>query len=433
MNKRIALISEHASPLAAIGGVDAGGQNIAVAELAKELAQLGYSIDVFTRLSSPTEPDVVQWHPQIRIIHVKAGACHYLPKEVLLPHMSEFAENMALFIRQQNLSYAVIHAHFFMSGLVALTLKQELLIPVVITFHALGLVRRNSQGNNDGFPIERIAIEKRIMQEADGLIALCPQDSDDLVMYYGADPAKITVIPNGYNPTDFYPVKQNLARQAIGIDPHEPTILQLGRLVPRKGIDNVIRALAILQQQHGQSAHLLIVGGDSRVPDSNKTPEIGRLQQLAKDIDVADQVTFVGSRSRDELKQYYSASDVFVTTPWYEPFGITPLEAMACGTPVIGSAVGGIKHTVLPHKTGYLVPPNDPSALAARLALLLSNSPLRKQFGETAIRHVRAGYTWQYVAQQTADLYSLLYNGRIQTGFWRRLRTTYPNSIPASE
>lgn len=430
MDKRLALISEHASPMATIGGVDAGGQNIAVAELAKELAKLGFSVDVFTRSCSPTEPEVVQWQPRIRVIHVPAGARQYLPKEALLPHMDEFALNMSRFIQKYALNYSVIHAHFFMSGQVALKLKQLHRIPFVITFHALGLVRRQCQGSSDGFPMERILIEKRIMQEADGIVALCPQDSDDLIRLYGADATKITIIPNGYNPQDFFPIRQPLARQTLGLDAHEPVLLQLGRMVPRKGVDNVIRALAILQETHGIAARLLIVGGDSREPDPALTPEIGRLQQLAAELGVTRLVTFTGSRTRDELRHYYSAADVFVTTPWYEPFGITPLEAMACGTPVVGAAVGGIKHTVLLNKTGFLVQPNDPTALADRVAVLIRNKDLRQRYSQQAIQHVQAGYTWARVAQQTADLYDLVTNGRIQTGFWMRTTGHQASSFP---
>ncbi|SOD79362.1 glycosyltransferase family 4 protein [Spirosoma fluviale] len=430
MDKRLALISEHASPMAAIGGVDAGGQNIAVAELAKELANLGFSVDVFTRCCSPTEAEIVQWQPRIRVIHVPAGARQYLPKEALLPHMGEFAQNMSRFIQTNALNYAVTHAHFFMSGLVALKIKQLHRIPFVVTFHALGLVRRQCQGSSDGFPMERTLIEKRIMQEADGIVALCPQDSDDLIKLYGADASKITIIPNGYNPQDFFPIRQELARQTLGLNVQEPTLLQLGRMVPRKGVDNVIRAVAILRQTHGIAARLLVVGGDSRQPDPELTPEIGRLQELASALGITDLVTFTGSRTRDELRHYYSAADVFVTTPWYEPFGITPLEAMACGTPVIGAAVGGIKHTVLLNKTGFLVQPNDPPALAEKLAVLITNKALRQRYGQQAIQHVKTGYTWTRVAQQTADLYDLITNGRVQTGFWLRAAGHQATSLP---
>ena len=402
---RVAFISEHASPLATIGGVDAGGQNIAVAELATELARSGAQVDIFTRQSDVSQPAIVQWKPRVRVIHVPAGPRQMIVKEKLLPYMDEFAVNMAQFIRFQSRSYQLIHAHFFMSGLVALRLKKELGIPFVITFHALGEVRRLCQGGSDGFPASRTRIEKMVIGGADKVVALCPQDRIDLITLYGAAADSITVIPNGYSATDFFPVERTLARAEIGLGPDEPVILQLGRMVPRKGVDNVIRAVAELKQSYSQRPRLLIVGGESPQPDPVITPEIGRLQTLACDLGVADQVTFTGSRSQQRLRYYYSAADVFVTTPWYEPFGITPLESMACGTPVIGAAVGGIQHTVLPGKTGCLVPPNDPALLAGNLYKLLTDASLRQTMSQAAIQHVRAHYTWARVVRQTISLY----------------------------
>jgi glycosyltransferase involved in cell wall biosynthesis len=195
------------------------------------------------------------------------------------------------------------------------------------------------------------------------------------------------------------------ARRALGLDPDERIVLQLGRMVPRKGIDNVIRALARLRFAHGQRARLLVVGGESETPDPNITPEIGRLRGIAEEEDVAQSVTFVGSRGRDRLRYYYSAADVFVTTPWYEPFGITPVEAAACGTPVIGAAVGGIKTTVVDGETGYLVPPRDPDALADRLMRLFRDPHLARFLGRQAVRRANALFTWERVASAIARVY----------------------------
>jgi D-inositol-3-phosphate glycosyltransferase len=176
-------------------------------------------------------------------------------------------------------------------------------------------------------------------------------------------------------------------------------------MVPRKGVDNVIRGLARLKGHHGITARLLIVGGESETPDPEVTPEIGRLRAIAEAEGVSDAVTFIGSRGRDVLRHYYSAADVFVTTPWYEPFGITPVEASACGTPVIGAAVGGIKTTVVDHETGYLVPPNDPVALADRLARLYRHPELLQLFGRQAVRRAHARFTWEKVALAVARVY----------------------------
>jgi glycosyltransferase involved in cell wall biosynthesis len=196
------------------------------------------------------------------------------------------------------------------------------------------------------------------------------------------------------------------ARLELGWDATDPVVLQLGRLVPRKGIETVVRAIGHLRRRHGISCRLAIVGGETRQPDKMATPEIGRLESIAYEEEVNDLMTFVGSRGRTELKTYYSAADVFVTTPWYEPFGITPLEAMACGLPVVGSAVGGIQMTVADGHTGFLVPPRDSAALADRLALLIQNPALRKRLGRNGQRRVRRLFTWERVVRAMERLYA---------------------------
>jgi glycosyltransferase involved in cell wall biosynthesis len=215
----------------------------------------------------------------------------------------------------------------------------------------------------------------------------------------------MATIPCGFDPAELWPVARAEARAALGIGTDERIVLQLGRMVPRKGIDNVIRGLARLRSRHGITARLIVVGGESERPDPEVTPEIGRLRLIADAEGVAAAVTFVGSRGRDVLRDYYSAADVFVTTPWYEPFGITPVEAMACGTPVIGAAVGGIKATVRDGETGYLVPPRDPDALADRLACLFRQPGLIRRFGRNAVRLANERYTWRRVAGEIASVY----------------------------
>lgn len=405
MKKRIALISEHASPLAAIGGVDAGGQNIAVAELAQHLAALGYEIDIFTRWDDRRMPRIVNWRDCIRVIHVKAGPTTYVPKENLLQYMPAFTKDVIRHIKKENNPYKLIHAHFFMSALVAADIKKQLGIPFVVTFHALGKVRRIHQGKNDWFPDEGFEIEDRVVREADQIVALCPQEREELIEMYQADPEKITIVPNGFRPDESHPIDKLLARMALGLNPKEKIILQLGRMVRRKGVDNVIQAIGYMRRNSQPEARLLIVGGESDEPDPTITPEIGRLQKLAEDEGVSDLVTFVGRRNRDMIRYYYSAADIFVTTPWYEPFGITPLEAMACGTPVIGANVGGIKTTVIDGKTGFLVPPENPQILGEKISELLASNKLMNYFKENAIRHVNENYTWTKVAHLTANMY----------------------------
>lgn len=415
---RIALISEHASPLATIGSVDAGGQNIYVAHVARGLAAEGHHVDVLTRRDDAALPAVVDMRPGVRVMHIDAGPARFVPKEQLLEHMPAFIRS-AQQLLEHSVPYDVIHANFFMSGLVGLRLKESFGIPLVMTFHALGLVRREHQGSADTFPAARIDIERRIVRQADRIVAECPQDKADLMRLYDANPHRISMVPCGVDLEVFAPASRHQARRELGLRPDEFLVLQLGRLVPRKGIDNVIRAVG--QMQRSRPVRLLVVGGDSPVPDEKITPEIGRLRRIAEECGVAGRVSFIGHRQRDELRACYAAADVFVTTPWYEPFGITPLEAMACGTPVIGSAVGGIQYSVVDGVTGFLVPPNDPAALAARLAQLQGNPPLAQALGCAGIRRVRSMFTWERVARELADVYDTVHAPARHTRAARRL------------
>jgi glycosyltransferase involved in cell wall biosynthesis len=246
MTNRVALISEHASPLGVLGGVDSGGQNVYVGQLAKQLSFLGYDVDVFTRFDSERLPEIADWVPGVRIIHVPAGPPNYVRKEDLLPFMEEFTAYVLRFCKCQPEPYDLLHANFWMSGLVAAEIKRALGTPFVITFHALGRVRRYYQRDADQFPNDRFAIEDRIVTEADRIIAECPQDEEDLIRLYNADPTKITMIPCGFDPVELSPISKPLARFALNLPPDDHVILQLGRLVPRKGIDTVIRGFALL-------------------------------------------------------------------------------------------------------------------------------------------------------------------------------------------
>ncbi|HET8586923.1 MAG TPA: glycosyltransferase, partial [Candidatus Limnocylindria bacterium] len=412
MKRRVAMISEHASPLRSIGGVDDGGQNVYVGQLARNLADLGYEVDLFTRRDDRAQPPVVQWTSRVRVFHVSAGPQRRIPKEELLPYMGAFTEQLLRHCQRE--SYDLVHANFWMSGLVAAELKKLLGLPFVITFHALGRVRRLHQGATDGFPEERLTIEDRIVRETDQIIAECPQDEEDLIRLYNAEPARISIVPCGFDRTEFWPLSKPLARVALGLAADDRVILQLGRMVPRKGVDNVVRSLARLRDEHDLSVRLLVVGGESEEPDSKATPEIGRLQAIAEEEGVAEQVTWVGRRDRDRLKYYYSAADIFVTTPWYEPFGITPLEAMACGTPVVGANVGGIKFSVRDGETGYLVPARDPDALAERIAHLYEHPKLLSLFRRQSISRVNDLFTWERIARAVAEVYEeVLSAGRV--------------------
>lgn len=410
----IAIISEHASPVGALGGTDAGGQNVYVAQLARHLSKLGHQVEVFTRRESPDVPVIQDLKEGFRLINVPAGPAQVIAKEKILPYMSEFTEYMIDYILSRKKKFDIIHSNFWMSGLVAADIKKRLAIPFFVTFHALGRVRRIHQGQKDGFPDERFQIEDRVVAEADGIIAECPQDYEDLLYLYNAPANAMSIVPCGFDSNEMHPMDKAQAREILGLDPRENIILHLGRMVPRKGADNVIRGFAHYMKGSDKFTRLIIVGGESDKPDPVQTPEIGRLMEIAKEEGIADLVLFTGRRSRKKLKTYYSAADVFVTTPWYEPFGITPVEAMACGTPVIGSSVGGIKYTVEHGVTGLLVPPNDPMALKGALARMMGDDAFRHRLSRKAIERANRHFRWDIMAKKIEEVFQAYFINKQQ-------------------
>ncbi len=406
---RIALISDHASPLAEPGSIDCGGQNVYVAQLARELARSGHLVDVFTRRDAPEQRPVAHWVDNIRVIHVPAGPPRYVPKEQMLPHVDAFSRFVTRFARRQPAPYDIVHANFFMSGMVAQHLKATLGLPFVITFHALGRVRRLAQGSADTFPIARMRIEAALMRAADRIVAECPQDRQDMERLYGAPLSRIAIAPCGFSPDELWPVPMHEARARLGLDEGRFVVLQLGRMVPRKGVDTVIQGVAMLRHRYGVDAQLMVVGGNTGPASSGHAGddlELARLRSVATDLGIGAHVRFTGQQPRAVLRDYYSAANVFASTPWYEPFGITPVEAMACARPVVGSEVGGIKSTVNDSVTGFLVPSRDPAALADRLARLHRHPELARAMGEAGRRRACEHYTSRHVASQLAAIYA---------------------------
>ena len=412
---RIAFLSEHASPVALLGGEDAGGQNVYVDEVSRNLAKLGYAIDVFTRRDNPDVPEVLEWAPNVRIINLTAGPATFLLKDELWVFMPAFRDAFLDFAERNETRYDLIHSNFWMSGWVATELQSRLNIPAVHIFHAMGKTKRKHQGSVDTSPQERVEVESQIIRSVECVIAQCPSEWSELVDEYEADPQRVVIIPSAVNTTVFHPVPQAEARQRIGLAQDAFVVVYVGRMLPRKDVRNVVRGVAqLIQDCAKQTAtygtvfppiHLLLVGGETTEPDIHATPELGVLQQLVTELGITEQVSFVGKRQQDVLYTYYSAGDVAVTTPWYEPFGLTPLEGMACGRPVIGSAVGGITYTIADGETGFLVPPRDPQALADRLYQLLTEPDLCTRMGQAARVRVERDFTWETVAKRTSELY----------------------------
>lgn len=403
--RRIAFLSEHASPAALLGGQDAGGQNVYVDEVARGLSARGHLVDVFTRRDDPAAPRILDWAPGVRIVNLEAGPARFIPKDDLWPLMPAFRDALLAFAAAEGHGYDLVHGNFWMSGWVGAELWARYRLPLVQIFHAMGKTKQRLQGAADTSPGARIAIEHAVARAADRLIAQCPAERAELIDDYGADPARVALIPSAVNAERFRPVDRAEARRRIGLATSDPVVVYVGRMLPRKDVRNLVRAVALLCRQTELPVRLLLVGGETPEPDPAATPEIGVLLRLAQDLGIGDRLILTGKRQPDALRDYYSAGDVAVTTPWYEPFGLTPLEAMACGRPVIGSAVGGITFTVKDGTTGFLVPPRDPEALAARLTRLLTDASLRERMGRAARDRVEREFTWDRVAARTAALY----------------------------
>jgi glycosyltransferase involved in cell wall biosynthesis len=399
------MVSEHASPLAALGSVDAGGQNVHVAALAAELVRRRVEVVVHTRRDDPAVERRVAYGPGVVVDHVDAGPAAPLPKDDLLPHMDAFAAELHRLWRRERPD--VVHAHFWMSGLAALEAARPLGIPVVQTFHALGVVKRRHQGAKDTSPAERVPVERTLAREADAIVATCSDEVFELLRL-GADPARIDVVPCG--------VDLRLFRPDGPADPSREglrRIVVVSRLVERKGIGNAVTALAEIP-----GAELVVAGGgdSEEVADD---PGAQRLRSLARRLGVADRTRLVGRLERSQVPPLLRSADVCVCVPWYEPFGIVPLEAMACGVPVVASAVGGLVDTVRDGETGLHVPPRRPDVLARAVRALLGDERRRKAMGRAGVARARSRYSWQRVADSTLGTYAPLVAGAAVT---RRLR-----------
>ncbi len=386
---KIAMISEHANPLAAIGSVDAGGQNVHVAELSAALVRRGAQVTVYTRRDDPVTPEQVDAPDGYRVVHVPAGPPSPVPKDELLTHMDEFGRLLQDYWTRDRPDVA--HAHFWMSGLAALRAARGPTVPVVQTFHALGVVKKRYQGARDTSPDCRIRTERTVARSADRVVATSSDEVFELTRL-GLPPARASVVPCGVDLDRFAPGPKARHRAP-------PRLLAVGRLVPRKGFDTAIRALADIP-----GAELLIAGGPP--PDGlEHDPEAGRLLGIARYCGVADRVRLLGSVSRADMPALMRSADAVLCTPWYEPFGMVALEAMACGTPVVASAVGGLLDTVVDGVTGRLAPPRDPDVLAATVSGLLADDRERAAMGEAGRRRARSRYSWDRIATDTLRVY----------------------------
>ena len=383
---RIDMVSEHASPLAVPGGTDSGGQNVHVRELALALGRHGHEVTVWTRRDDPGLPARVPLAPGVDVAHLDAGPARQVPKDELIAHVPAMADLLERAWRQARPD--VVHAHYWMSGLAALDAAQAVGVPTVQTFHALGSVKRRHQGDDDTSPDGRVAAERSVARRVDRVVATCSDEVFELVRL-GAPRRRIRVVPCGVDTAAFTPDGPALERGA------RPRLVTVGRLVRRKGVDETIAALAAVPD-----AELVVAGGSG--PGD---PDRARLAAVAVQHRVADRVRFVGSLPREQVPALLRSADLVVCVPWYEPFGMVPLEAMACARPVVASAVGGLADTVVDGITGVHVPPRRVSELTGALRRLLAAPALREGLGAAGRDRALARYGWDRVGAATVDVY----------------------------
>ena len=395
MCRSLALLSYHGCPVARLGEKDTGGMNVYVLQLAREYARRGNRVDVFTRYHDPTDPKIVEIEEGARVIHLEAGPLD-ASKNDLFSYIPTFLDGLYDFQKKEGTRYDLIHSHYWLSGMVGTTLSREWGAPHITTFHTLAKTKMRARAG-EREPQLRQDIEGHVMSVADGIVVSTDEERQDIIRHYDAPPRNIHVIPAGVNLKTFQPVDRDAARAELGIK-EERVILYVGRIEPLKGIDILLRAVPMLE--YGQGLRVLVVGGN---PDNDV--ELDRLKSLTVELGIGDLVTFTGSVPQSVLPTYYSAADVFVLPSHSESFGLAPLEAMACGTPVVVSRVGGMKTFVNSGENGYLVPWRCPESFAQRLDVLLANPDLREAMGQAA-RKKALSMGWNSVADRMLDYYS---------------------------
>jgi D-inositol-3-phosphate glycosyltransferase len=410
---RVAMLSYHTCPLAVLGGKDTGGMNVYVRELTRQLGRIGVHVDVFTRSQDEHVPHVL--HDLgfgNRVVHVPAGPEVPLPKEELTAHIDQFVGGIREFAASKGFRYDLIHSHYWMSGLAAEALKSEWHVPVIQMFHTLGVMKqRVARSPEESEGEYRLNGERQVLRMADRIVAATQAELAQLQWLYQADARKIVVIPPGVDLSRFYPIPADEAKEAIGVDTCNRMLLFVGRIEPLKGIDNLIQAIAIMRQNGAldEDVCLALIGGETDVSPQNVSQEMARLQEMRQQYELGNFVTFLGQRGQETLPYYYSAAEAVVVPSVYESFGMVALEAMACGTPVVASEVGGLAFLVQDHKTGFTVPFGEPRALAEKLADLLHDENLRRSMGAQAAAFAR-DYSWEKITNRVKNLYDEVLN-----------------------
>jgi glycosyltransferase involved in cell wall biosynthesis len=429
----IALISNHADPSIPIGAEEAGGQNVYVRRVGETLAKLGWQVDMFTRKSDPDAPIIVEHSPYCRTIHLKAGPEKFIPRDNQFEYMPEFVESFQTWQTQESIYYPLVHSNYWLSAWIGLELKKRNNIQLVHTYHSLGAVKYQATDKRPAIANTRLEVEKNILEQADCVVATSPQEAqmlNDLVSTLG----NIEIIPCGTDTENFALMPKGEARKKLGLDPNDKIVLYVGRFDPRKGIETAVRACAkmkaLASKEDANRVKLVLVGGSSE--NRLDGAERARIEGIVKEAGLQEQTIFAGQIGHELLPYYYGAADVSVIPSHYEPFGLVAIEAMACGTPVVASDVGGLKFTVVPEETGLLAPPKDVEAFASAIARIIFDDVWLKKLGKQASANVNERFSWTGVGKKLSDLYrNLLAQSQTDRTWWTASKANF-NTAPAS-
>ncbi len=403
--KHIALISVHGDPAVEIGKEEAGGQNVYVRNVGEALAQQGWHVDMFTRSASAEQPKIVEHGPHCRTIRLIAGPDEFVPRDEIFGYASTFVEEFLKFQQQSGIKYSLVHTNYWISSWVGMQLKKHQPLKQVHTYHSLGAVKYKSVTTIPMIASTRLAVEKALLETADRVVATSPQEQDHMRSLVSTK-GNIDIIPCGTDIRRFGAINKQKARSVLGIDSDALMVFYVGRFDPRKGIETLVRAVG-QSQLRGNKNLKLVIGGGSR-PGQSDGKERDRIEEIVAELGMSDITTFPGRLGDDILPAYYAAADVCVVPSHYEPFGLVAIEAMASGTPVVASDVGGLQFTVVPEETGLLAPAQDEAAFAAAIDRILSNPEWRNQLGSKARMRVEDKFSWDGVAHQLSDLYTKL-------------------------
>lgn len=394
MSYAVAMLSVHTSPLALPGSAkDAGGMNVYICELARELGRSGITVDIFTRRTHSDQPEIVLLGPRVRVIHIEAGPAAPIHKHDLYQHLSAFTRHIETFASREQRTYDLLHSHYWLSGVAAQRLARCWQIPHVSMFHTLAHLKQLANPA-EAEPTLRLEMECQLVQHTDRIIAATQDERVQIIRHCGATSSQVVEIPCGVDLGRFVSHDRQEARTQLGWKAEQPVLLFVGRLDPFKGPDVLLKAAALMQKK----AQVVIVGGNAA-----GDPEIEELRQLACDLRIQKRVRFLGARPQEELPLIYSAADVTVVPSYHESFGMAAVESLACGTPVVATRAGGLMTVIRHGETGYLVP-RCPGFFAERLDSLLSD-PVAQQAMRAAARPSILPYSWQSVAALMSEVY----------------------------